>query len=177
MLLNRRAGYFTKVTYTGGTTSASGRHYKDAYTNAVVTRHLKEMRMNDVIKQVGPVVGRCLVAVIFLISGIGKIVGYSGTAGYMASKGLPMVDLLLVATIIVEVGGSLMIIVGWKARLAAIIMFLWLIPVTLVFHNFWVLPPEQQMIQQIMFLKNLSIMGAMLYIAAFGPGRYSIDKG
>lgn len=132
--------------------------------------------MNDVIGKFGPVTGRILVALIFLWSGIGKIGGFAGTAGYMASKGLPMVEVLLALTIVIEVGGSLMLIVGWKARWAAAVMFLWMIPVTLVFHNFWAVPPAEVMNQQINFMKNLSIMGAMLYILAFGAGPYSVDK-
>lgn len=132
--------------------------------------------MTDFIGKFGPVTGRVLVALIFLWSGIGKIGGFAGTAGYMASKGLPMAEVLLALTILIEVGGSLMLIVGWKARWAAAVMFLWMIPVTLVFHNFWAVPPAEVMNQQINFMKNLSIMGAMLYILAFGAGPYSVDK-
>jgi putative oxidoreductase len=132
--------------------------------------------MQDTVEKFGPLAGRILIALIFLLSGFGKITGFAGTAGYMASKGLPMVDLLLVITILIEFGGALLLIAGFKARLAALALFLWMIPVTLVFHNFWALPADQQMIQQIMFMKNLSIMGAMLYIMAFGSGPLSVDK-
>lgn len=132
--------------------------------------------MQDTVEKFGPLVGRILIALIFLLSGFGKIAGYAGTAGYMASKGVPMVDLLLPITIVIEFGGALLIVAGYKARLAALALFLWMIPVTLVFHNFWALPADQQMIQQIMFMKNLSIMGAMLYIMSFGSGPLSVDK-
>ena len=73
-------------------------------------------------------------------------------------------------------GGALMLIVGYRARLAAVVMFLFLIPVTLVFHNFWAVPAAEVQMQTINFLKNLSIMGGMLCIAAFGAGRYSLDR-
>ena len=132
--------------------------------------------MSDFIGKFGPVTGRVLVALIFLWSGIGKIGGFAGTAGYMASKGLPMVEVLLVLTIVIEVGGSLMLIVGWKARWAAAVMFLWLVPVTLAMHNFWAVPPAEVMGQQINFMKNLAIMGAMLFIMAFGAGPYGVDQ-
>jgi putative oxidoreductase len=132
--------------------------------------------MNEVISKFGPVIGRCMVALIFLISGIGKVTGFQGTAGYMASKGLPVTEVLLVITIIIEIGGALMLILGWKARLGATALFLWMIPVSLLFHNFWAMPVDQQMINQIMFLKNISMMGALLYIMAFGSGGYSLDK-
>ncbi len=132
--------------------------------------------MNNAINKVAPLVGRILVALIFLWSGIGKVGNFAGTAGYMASKGLPLADALLVLTIIVEIGGALMLILGWKAKLAAAVMFLWLIPVTLMMHNFWAAPPAEVMGQQINFMKNVSIMGAMLYILAFGSGSFSVDR-
>jgi len=132
--------------------------------------------MQDTLEKFGPLLGRILIALIFLLSGFGKITGFAGTAGYMASKGIPMAELLLTITIVIELGGALMIIAGFKARLAALALFLWMIPVTFIFHNFWAMPADQAMIQQIMFMKNLSIMGAMLYIAAFGSGPMSVDK-
>jgi putative oxidoreductase len=132
--------------------------------------------MQDTIENFGPLLGRILIALIFLLSGFGKITGFAGTAGYMASKGVPMVDVLLAITIVIELGGALLIIAGFRARLAAVALFLWMIPVTFIFHNFWAAPADQAMIQQIMFMKNLSIMGAMLYIAAFGSGPLSVDK-
>ena len=110
------------------------------------------------------------------MSGIGKIGGFAGTAGYMASKGLPMVEVLLAITIVIEIGAALMIIAGFKARLGATALFLWMLPVTFLFHNFWAMPADQQMIQQIMFMKNLGLMGGMLYIMAFGSGPVSVDK-
>lgn len=132
--------------------------------------------MQSTIDKFGPLVGRILLSAIFLISGIGKIGGFAGTAGYMASKGIPMVDVLLAITIVIEIGAALMIIGGFKARLGATALFLWMLPVTFMFHNYWAMPADQQMIQQIMFMKNLGLMGGMLYIMAFGSGPMSIDK-
>jgi putative oxidoreductase len=132
--------------------------------------------MTDVINKFGPVVGRILIAVIFLKSGIGKIGGFAGTAGYMASKGLPMVEVLLAITIAIEIGAAVMLIVGWKARWGAAALFLWMIPVTLVFHNFWAVSVDQQQLQSIMFFKNLAMMGGMLYIMAFGSGPCSVAR-
>lgn len=127
-------------------------------------------------QQAAPLIGRILVAAIFLWSGIGKIGGFAGTAGYMASKGLPMAEVLLVVTIIVEIGAALMIIVGYKARLGALALLLWMIPVTLIFHAFWAVPADQVQMQMINFFKNLGLMGAMLLIIGFGPGAYSVDR-
>lgn len=132
--------------------------------------------MQNTIDKFGPLVGRILLALLFLMSGIGKIGGFAGTAGYMASKGLPMVEVLLAITIVIELGAALMLILGYKARLGAAALLLWMIPVTFIFHNYWAMPADQQMIQQIMFMKNLGLMGGMLYIMAFGSGPMSLDK-
>lgn len=120
--------------------------------------------------------GRFLISLIFILSGFEKIPGFSHTAATMATKGLPFPGLLLVLAIIIELGGGIMLLIGWHARLAALVIFLYLIPVTAVFHNFWAAPPAQAQEQQINFLKNLSIMGAMLYIFAAGPGRYHVGR-
>jgi putative oxidoreductase len=125
----------------------------------------------------GTLFGRLLLAYIFLLSGFGKIGKFAGTAAYMASKGLPVSEVLLVATIIIEVGGGLMLVLGWQARWAALAIFLWLIPVTLIFHGYWAVEPEQMRTQMIQFNKNLAIMGGMLYVMVAGSGRYSLDKG
>jgi len=132
--------------------------------------------MQSTIEKFGPLVGRILLALIFLMSGIGKIGGFAGTAGYMASKGMPMVEVLLAITIVIELGAALMIIAGFKARLGALALFLWMIPVSVIFHNFWAAPTAEQQIQMIMFMKNLGLMGGMLYIMAFGSGPMSVDK-
>ena len=131
--------------------------------------------MNTNVQNTAALVGRILLALIFIISGFGKITGYAGTAGYMASKGLPMVAVLLPLTILVELGGGLLIALGWKARWAAAVIFLFIIPVTLVFHNPVGLDAAQAQQQMINLLKNLSIMGGMLGLFAFGPGGFSLD--
>jgi putative oxidoreductase len=121
-------------------------------------------------------VGRILIAIIFIKAGWGKIGGWEGTAGYMASKGLPLVPVLLAGTILIELGGGLMLALGWKTRWVALVIFLWLIPVTAIFHAFWGIDAAQVQNQMNHFLKNVAIMGAMLMLFAFGPGAYSLDK-
>jgi putative oxidoreductase len=115
--------------------------------------------------------GRILIALIFLISGFSKIGNFSGTAGYMASKGMPASGFLLVMAILVELSGSLLIITGYKARWGAWALFAFMIPATLIFHTDFA---DQN--QVIHFLKNISMMGALLIIAASGPGPLSLDK-
>jgi putative oxidoreductase len=122
-----------------------------------------------------PVVGRALLAVIFVASGLGKIGGWEATAGYMASKGLFLIPVLLGATIAIEVLGGLSVILGYKARYGAGALALFLIPVTLIFHNFWAMSGSEAQTQMIMFMKNLSIIGGLVLIAAFGAGPLSLD--
>ena len=133
--------------------------------------------MCKLLQQYGPLLGRILLSVIFIVSGVEKITGFEGTAGYMASKGLPMVNVLLVLTIIIELGGGVMILVGWKARWGATAIFLFLIPVTLIFHPFWNFEGQEMTQNFINFFKNLAIMGGMLYIMTFGSGPLSLSCG
>jgi putative oxidoreductase len=120
--------------------------------------------------------GRILLAGIFVISGFGKITGFEGTAGYIASKGLPLPQVLTVIAILIEFGGGLAIVLGWKARWAALAFIVFMIVITPIFHGFWAAPPDEMMDQRIHFMKNLSILGGSLLLFAFGPGRYSVDK-
>lgn len=128
------------------------------------------------LKQFGPLMGRVLLALIFVIAGFGKLTGFEGTAAYMAQHGLPFVHLLLVLTIIIEIGGGLMIMLGLYARWAALVVFLFVIPVTLVFHAFWAVDPAQKQLMMIMFLKNLCIEGGLIYIMTYGSGPLSLTK-
>ncbi|WP_111641683.1 DoxX family protein [Marinimicrobium alkaliphilum] len=119
-------------------------------------------------------VGRCLLGFIFLGSGLGKIGGYAVTAESMMDKGLPLVDLLLIATIVIEVGAGALLMLGAWTRAAALVLIAWLVPVTLVFHNFWAMPPAEQELEMMMFMKNLAIMGGLLVLAAHGGGRWLV---
>ena len=115
--------------------------------------------------------GRILIAAIFVISGAGKVMDYSGTLGYMTKAGLPFPEVLLFASVIIEIGCGLALVVGWKTRWAAAALFLWMIPVTWVFHN-----PVGGQEQMIHFMKNLAIMGGLLVLFAFGPGAMSVNR-
>jgi putative oxidoreductase len=130
----------------------------------------------EAVKMYGPVAGRILLALIFVVSGIGKISGFEGTVGYIASKGLPLPQLAAVAAIIVELGAGILLVIGWQARWAATALFLFLIPTSLLFHNFWAYSGSQAQMDQIQFMKNLCIMGGMLYVMAFGAGAFSLDN-
>ena len=122
------------------------------------------------------VVGRILLASLFLWSGFGKITGFENTLGYMASKGIPLTQVALIVTIIVELGAGVLLVVGWRARLVAFTLFVWMIPVTLMFHNFWVVAPDAKLVQMIMFYKNLAIMGGLLMVVGLGSGPLSLKR-
>jgi putative oxidoreductase len=135
-----------------------------------------EDAMNDE-KSWAVLVGRMLLALLFVISGFGKIPGFEGTAGYIASQGFPMPHVLAVLAILFELGGGIAIVLGWKTRWAAAALILFTIVITPVFHKFWGIPHDLAMDQQVHFMKNASILGGLLILFAFGPGRYSLDKG
>jgi putative oxidoreductase len=132
--------------------------------------------MNPNTQNLAALAGRILLAVIFILSGFGKITGFDGAVGYIASKGLPMAQLVAVATIVVELGGGILLAIGYKARWAALALAIFSLLAALIFHNFWDVEAAQKMGQQINFLKNLAITGGMLVVFAFGPGRYSVEK-
>lgn len=131
----------------------------------------------NTIRDLAALIGRALLAVLFVPAGFSKIGEFAGTAGYMASKGMPAVEVLLVLTIIIELGGGLALLVGWKARWAALALAGFTLLAALIFHNYWALPAAEQMMQQIMFTKNVAIAGGLLLIFALGPGRWSVDRG
>ena len=120
-------------------------------------------------------VGRILLAWLFVPAGWGKIAGFAGTAGYIASKGLPMPEVLAAAAIAVELGLGLLLLVGWQARWAALGLAIFVAVITPIFHGYWALPEAQQMMQKQAFWKNIAVLGGLLMAAAFGPGRLSLD--
>lgn len=122
-----------------------------------------------------PLMSRLLLAPIFLVAGFGKITGWEGTLGYMESQGLPFTSALLVMAAAVEIVGGLAILLGFETKWASLALIAFLIPTTLIFHDFWAVPLEEQQLQQIMFLKNIAIMGGLLSLAVAGAGAYSVD--
>lgn len=120
------------------------------------------------LRNTGELLGRVMLAVLFLMSGIGKLSAYSATAAYMHSTGVPGVLLPLV--VLTEVGGSLAIIAGWKTRIVSVLLAGFTLLTALLFHTQF-----GDQVQMIMFMKNISIAGAFLLLATHGAGRYSLD--
>jgi putative oxidoreductase len=129
----------------------------------------------DALNRFGPLVGRILIALIFVLSGFGKITGFEGTVGYIASKGVPLPQLATVGSIIVELGGGIMLVLGWRARWAAAAMFVFTALAALIFHDFWAVPADQVQNQMIHFMKNVSMLGGLLYVVVHGSGPISVD--
>jgi putative oxidoreductase len=123
-------------------------------------------------KDATALVARVLLAVIFVLAGLGKLAAIEATTGYIASVGLPFAQVLCFATIAFEVIGGALLIAGYKTRAVAIALGLFSIVAGAIFHSDF----ADQM-QLTSFLKNLAIAGGMFQLAAFGPGRFSLDKG
>ncbi len=105
-----------------------------------------------------------------------KIGDWSVTAGYMSAKGMPVVPFFLIMAIIFELLGGLSVLLGYKAKFGAWLLIIFLIPTTLIFHNFWGLEDPDRQVQVIMFMKNLAILGGLFIIAALGAGKPSFDE-
>lgn len=130
----------------------------------------------DALQKYLPLIGRICVAWLFVPAGWGKIAGFSGTAAYVASAGLPFPPLMTAIAIAIEIVAGLMLLVGYKARWAAAALALFTVVAAFGFHNYWSKPPEQVAMQKINFDKNIAIFGGLLFIIAFGAGRFSFDE-
>ena len=143
---------------TSATTTTSGVSARTSQDSPLIT-----------VKNVSELAGRSLLALLFLLSGVGKIGAYAGTAAYMSSVGVP--GALLPVVIATEALGAIAIILGWQTRVAALLLAGYTLLAALIFHtNF------ADQIEMIMFLKNVSIAGGLLLLVANGAGRLSLDR-
>ncbi len=126
-------------------------------------------------RKTAALVGRIFLAAIFIVSGVAKLTDTATTAGYMTAQSIPYAHALAIFAGVCELAGGLALVFGALTRLAALGLFLFLIPTTLVFHNFWALDGAEAKMQMVNFMKNLSIMGGLLLLWAQGPNRLSID--
>ncbi len=128
--------------------------------------------MNTQAQDTLTLVARLLLAALFILAGVNKIGGMEGTVGYISSVGLPMPELVYYATVAIEIIGGLLLAAGFKARYAAGALGIFSFLAAVIFHNDFA-----QQSEMTAFLKNLAIAGGMFAVAAFGPGRFSIDRG
>jgi putative oxidoreductase len=131
--------------------------------------------MNQAFQTPLVVAGRLLLAFMFVTAGYSKLVGIEGTAAYIASVGLPLPTLLAVASGLFELVAGLALAIGFHARWAALGLGLFTLLAGALFHAYWSAPAEQQMVQQLMFTKNLAIAGGLFILAALGAGGLSVD--
>lgn len=131
--------------------------------------------MFDALKNPLALAGRLLLASLFLPAGIGKLTGFAGTIAYISSAGLPMPALAAAAALIVEIGGGAALIAGAGTRIAALVLALFTLVASFVFHAYWAVPADQQYVTQLLFFKNIAVAGGLLTLAAWGAGAWSID--
>ncbi|WP_368921942.1 DoxX family protein [Comamonas aquatica] len=131
--------------------------------------------MNNSLQDTLALVGRLLLAWLFVPAGFGKIAGFSGAVGYATSVGLPLPEVGVAVGLLIELLGGLMLLVGFMVRPAAVLLAFFTLVASFFFHAYWSLPADQAMMQQLMFNKNIAISGGLLAFAAFGAGRWSLD--
>jgi putative oxidoreductase len=120
-------------------------------------------------------IGRLLIAYLFLPTGFNKLMNFAGTVGYVTSKGVPLPEVAAAIAVIVEVGLALLLVFGWKTRWVAAAMAVYVLVITPIFHGYWAVPAAQMTAQKINFDKNLAIVGGFLLLVAYGAGRWSVD--
>lgn len=132
--------------------------------------------MLDTFKAPLALVGRILLALMFVLSGYGKLGDIAGTAGYIASGGVPFASAVAVAVGLFELIAGLALVVGFQARWAALALAGFTVAASVLFHAFWAVPAEQQFMQQLLFMKNISVAGGLLMVAALGAGSLAFDR-
>lgn len=122
-------------------------------------------------QDVQTLIGRLLIATLFIPAGFGKLMGFAGTVGYITKAGLPLPEVAAAIAIVIELGFGIALLLGFKTRWVALVMAIFTVATALFFHKFWA-----DATQNIQFFKNMAIAGGLLSFAAFGAGRFSIDK-
>ena len=123
-----------------------------------------------------PLTGRLMITYIFATSGIAKVFSWSDNVQYMSTRHLPMIPVLLAIAMVIELAGSICLITGYQARIAAFVMFLYTTAVTVLFHNYWAASGMSAGMQETHFRKNLAIMGGLLMVAYSGGGKWALGK-
>ena len=123
-----------------------------------------------------PLLSRILIGVLFLVAGVRKFMFFAGSAGYFAKLGFPAPEAMTWVAIAVEILGGLLLIIGWRTRLVAWVLVIFVAVATFMAHRFWEFPEAQFANQLNHFLKNIAVIGGLLMVTAFGPGSASVDK-
>ena len=120
-------------------------------------------------------IGRALIALLFIPAGFAKIGGFVGTAAYIGSMGVPLPEVAAAIAIAVELGLGILLLVGFQTRWAALLIAIFTVVITVIFHKFLGIPAEMVMSQQQAFFKNIGVVGGLLTIADWGAGAWSVD--
>lgn len=120
-------------------------------------------------------IARITMGILFIVPAIRQITTYQGSVKYFGSLGIPSPEVVVVIAVIIEIVAGAMLIIGWKTRWAAWALIVYVIIATAFAHRFWQFPEAQQFNQLNHFLKNFAVIGGLLYIISFGPGRLSVD--
>lgn len=131
--------------------------------------------MSKTIQNPVALLGRLLFVALFLPAGIGKLTGFAGTVAYVAAAGLPLPTLGALAALVVEIGGSVALLLGWRTRPAAAVLTLFTLAASVFFHPFWSVPTDQAYVTQLLFFKNIAVAGGLLTLVAHGAGGWSLD--
>lgn len=129
----------------------------------------------DAVKNFAPLLGRILIGAFFIPYGWTKLFGYAGTVAFATKAGLPMPSLGVAVAIAVELLCGLAVLIGWQTRIAAAILAVFTVVASLYFHAYWSFPVEQQMVQSLLFKKNMAIVGGLLFLVGWGAGAFSVD--
>lgn len=131
--------------------------------------------MNPAASNTLNLIGRLALAALFLPAGIGKLTGFEGTVGYIASVGLPFATLGAIIAAVVEIGGGVALILGYRVRIAALALAVFTVAASVIFHAYWAVAPEQAFMQQLLFNKNIAVTGGLLVLVAHGAGAFALD--
>lgn len=121
-------------------------------------------------------IGRVLFSLLFLIAGFGKIIHFEDNVAFIATQGLPFPAFLMILAIVFELGGSLLILIGWKARIGAAMIFVFVFAATLLVHDFWNYPEPEAKNQLLHFMKDITILGGAIYIMVVGAGAFGYHR-
>lgn len=146
-------------------------------TSTGYPRDLRTTAMPYAARDGAALIARLLLAAMFIYSGFGKLTGFEGVASGIAAKGLPMPAVLAAIAVAMELGGGILLAIGLRARWIGLLFAVFLLVITPLYHDFWNAAGDAVMSQKLNFMKNFTIMGGMLMVFAFGPGRYSFDRG
>jgi putative oxidoreductase len=120
--------------------------------------------------------GRALIALVFIPEGFQKITGFGETVRYIVAAGMPLPEVAAAISIVVEVGLGLLLLVGFQTRWVALGIAIYTLVVTFIFHPYWAVPAAEVMMQRINFFKNLGLVGGLLTVMAWGAGGWSVDR-